>query len=56
MLCFGFVSGHDFSRAVNDEGKLGFSPCYSFPADKEKAQGLKPRSLLGLSGPTKVVP
>jgi hypothetical protein len=25
MLCFGFVSGHDFSRAVKFERELGFS-------------------------------
>jgi hypothetical protein len=24
-----FVSGHDFSRAINDLKKLGFSPCGS---------------------------
>jgi hypothetical protein len=27
MLSFGFVSGHDFSRAVKKERELGFSPC-----------------------------
>jgi len=26
-LCFGFVSGHDFSRAIRTERELGFSPC-----------------------------
>jgi hypothetical protein len=27
MLCVGFVSGHDFSRAVKAERELGFSVC-----------------------------
>jgi hypothetical protein len=27
----GFVSGHDFSRAVNIENMSGFSPCLSCP-------------------------
>ena len=26
MLCFGFVSGHDFSRAVKDGKRIGLQP------------------------------
>jgi hypothetical protein len=33
---------------------LGFSPCYG--ASCKKAQGLKPRFLLDLNGPTEVGP
>jgi hypothetical protein len=28
MLGFCFVSGHDFSRAVKEEKRIGFSPCW----------------------------
>jgi hypothetical protein len=28
-LCFCFVSGHDFSRAINEQKESGFSPCGS---------------------------
>ena len=34
MLSFGFVSGHDFSRAVRMDRKLGFSPWYSASCTK----------------------
>ena len=30
LTTFGFVSGHDFSRAVKVQTKLGFSPCAFF--------------------------
>jgi hypothetical protein len=66
MLCFGFVSGHDFSRAVKDRKRIGLQPlpwrilhenaCAKTILSKERAQGLKPRSLMGLNGPTEVVP
>jgi hypothetical protein len=29
-LCFGFVSGHDFSRAIKHAREFRFSPCGSF--------------------------
>jgi hypothetical protein len=63
MLRFGFVSGHDFSRAVNIEKELGFSPCQDVSCTKclysstilarqgKKDQGLKPRSWLDLERP-----
>ncbi len=55
MPCFGFVSGHDFVGPKGGERELGFSPLPTL-AGKAEIQGLKPKSLLGLNGPTKVVP
>jgi hypothetical protein len=49
MLWFGFVSGHDFSRAAKGRKEVGLQPLLPLPG-KEKTQGLKPRSVLGLSG------
>jgi hypothetical protein len=47
--------GTTLAGPYRNEKRLGFSPCRSYPV-KRKAQGLKPRYLLCLDGPTKVVP
>jgi len=53
---------NNFSRAVKPGNRLGLQRLLErtlsskYFARTEKAQGLKPGSLLGLYGPTKVVP
>jgi hypothetical protein len=47
VLRFGFVSGHDFSRAAIAQNDLGFSPWY-FLTRPEKAQGLLKPDFFGL--------
>ena len=58
MLCFGFVSGHDFSRAVKNGERIGLQPLPWRIVDAMLAenQGLKPTLRWPLSVPTKVVP
>jgi hypothetical protein len=46
----GFVSGHDFSRAVKARSRVGFSPCQG------SRQELKAPGHLARGGTTKVVP
>jgi hypothetical protein len=50
MLCFGFVSGHDFSRAITSVRELGFSPCQLLPGEG-KTQGLKAQIFVGPQRP-----
>jgi len=37
MLCFGFVSGHDFSRAIQERKRIGLQP---LPALKGQSRGI----------------
>jgi hypothetical protein len=56
---FCFVSGHDFSRAVKAQKRVGFSPCaffgLEFRADFAVA-GAKALTILAGGGTTEVVP
>jgi hypothetical protein len=60
--CAAFVSGHGFSRAVEERATRALAPGLFLSALAEKTrnsadasqQGLKPNSLLTLNGPTKV--
>src|ERR1700722_7898072 len=42
MLCFGFVSGHGFSRAVKDLKRIGLQPLLSLHPAKKKPGGSSP--------------
>jgi hypothetical protein len=50
---FGFVSGHDFSRAVTPTKELGFSPCAPFVQDAPCHAGAKAQFFSISYGPTK---
>jgi hypothetical protein len=44
VKAYGFVSGHDFSRAVKAQTDLGFSPCMN-PFSKHSPAGWKSASI-----------
>jgi hypothetical protein len=52
---FGFVSGHDFSRAAKEQMRIGLEPLPALIGQRKKP-GAKAQFWTGLNGPTKVVP